>query len=203
MDGWYVFGLVVGVLLFAGIAEVGKRYGSKAERKLKRAAWVTIGGAVVGLILLGVVWATFWGSADNASGQSIERTVAAARPAIDAYRVAADRYVESGCAEGASMSGEPTEAELLCSAGIVLDVRWMAVVDPMVKAGAEAPPACYERLVAVIGQANLVYDQIRRSAIKVAATDRAAEASAALDAMDRAFARLDAAYASARTACGA
>ena len=202
MDG-YTLGLVAGVALFAGIAGVGKRYGSKAEKKLERAAWVTLGGAFVGLILLGVVWSTFWSSGEAASDQSIERTVAAARPAIHDYRLAADRYVENGCAEVAGPSGEPTEAELLCPTGIVLNVRWMAVVDPMVKAGAEAPPACYEGLVAVIGQANLVDDQIRRSAIKVATTDRAGEASAALDAMDRAFAGLDAAYASARAACGA
>ena len=99
------------------------------------------------------------------------------------------------------MSGEPTEKELLCSAGIVLDFRWMAVMDPMVKAGTKATPACYERVAAAVGQANFVYDQVRRAAIKAAAGNRPREASRALKAMDRAFAQLDAEYASARAAC--
>src|SRR5262245_10037675 len=141
MDGWYVFGFVLGVALFLGIGAVGKRYGPKVEKRLDRAAWIVIGGACVVILTVSIVWVVFFGEAARA--RSIEQTVATAQPAIDAYRLAADRYVESGCAEGASMSGEPTEAELLCPAGIVLDFRWMAVVDPMVEAGKGASPACY------------------------------------------------------------
>jgi hypothetical protein len=200
MDG-HTVGFVVGVALFAGIAAVGKRYGSQAEKKLERAAWVAVGGAFVGLVLLGVIWSTFWSSAETARDRSIERTVRSARPAIDDFRLAADRYVESGCAEGATMSGEPTEAELLCPAGIVLDVRWMDVIDPMVEASTEASPACYERLAAVVAQTNTAHGQTRRTASKVAAAHRPGQTPAALHAMDRAFARLDAAYASARAAC--
>jgi hypothetical protein len=154
----------------------------------------------VGVILVGLIWSTVSGS-ETAPNESVARSIGAARPAIDRFRVAADRYVESGCAEGASMSGEPTEAELLCPAGIVLDARWLAVVDPMVKASTEASPACYERLLAAIAQANVVDTRIRRTAIEVAAADRPGEAAAAMDAMDRAFSRLDTAYASARAAC--
>ena len=201
MDEWYVSGFAVGFALFLGIGVVGKRYGPKMEKRLDRAAWITIGGACVVVLTASMVWVVFFGEA--ARERSIERTVATAQPAIDAYRLAADRYVESGCAEGASMSGEPTEAELLCPAGIVLDFRWMAVVDPMVKATVGAPPPCSQRLQVVIGQTNFVYDQIRRAAIKMAGAGRAGEASAALDAMDRAFAQLDAEYASARAACRA
>ena len=198
----YFVGFVVGVVLFAGIAEVGRRRGPNAEKRLERAFFVALAGLFVGVILLGLIWTAF-SDTEAAPEQSIARTLGTVRPAIDDYRAAADRYVESSCADDASMSGEgePTEAELLCPAGIVLDARWVAVLDPMVEVSTEASPACYERLLAAIQQVNVVDTRIRRTGIEVAAADRPGEASAAMAAMDRAFSRLDAAYASARAAC--
>jgi hypothetical protein len=56
--GTHVVGFALGLVLLAGIAEVGRRYGSRAEKRLERAVW-TIVGAFVGLILLGLIWSTF------------------------------------------------------------------------------------------------------------------------------------------------
>jgi hypothetical protein len=44
-------------VLVVGIALVGERYGATAERTLWRAVYA-IGGAFLGLILLGLIWTT-------------------------------------------------------------------------------------------------------------------------------------------------
>ena len=140
--------------------------------------------------------------------RSFERTVnlGAVGFAIDDFRAAADAHVESikSCADIVRITRDATAFELcIRRAQQSLPRSASVVIGTLEAADAEAPPACSRRLRAIGNRLVNATARTIKTGTKVATADQFGEASAALDAMDSAFARLDAAYASARAACGA